>query len=192
MITRDHARSATAELASGGRMASRWAISLKAVSLPVQTMTASPTRLNSSPKKTLLRRQLRFPRKIIRRLLDGQRLSRERGLAHVQVLDVQQASVRWHKVPSIEPDDVPRDQFCNRELLFSAIPENGSSRRHLLPDLLHRMSSLELHEEVQQYAEQDHRDDDQPADRVTQHERDGAGHEKDDDEGIGKEAKKTG
>jgi hypothetical protein len=68
---------------------------------------------------------------------------------------------------------------------------NGSMRRDVA-DLLHRMSSLELHKEVQQYAEQDHRDDDQPADRVTQHERDGAGYEKDDDEGIGKEAKKTG
>ena len=53
------------------------------------------------------------------------------------------------------------------------------------------MSSLELHEEVQEHAEHDHRDDDQSADRVAERERNGAGHQQDDDEGIGQEAKKT-
>ncbi len=105
--------------------------------------------LNSSPQENAVAGvgNSVFPLwKIIRRLLDGQRLSRERGLAHVQILDVQQAGVRRHQVPSIEPDDVPWDQFRNRELLFLAIPENRGGCRHLLPDLLHRMSRLELHD----------------------------------------------
>src|SRR5450759_846898 len=50
------------------------------------------------------------------------------------------------------------------------------------------MAGLELHEEVQQDAEQDHRDDDQSADPVSQRERNRAGHQKDDDERIAEEA----
>ena len=51
--------------------------------------------------------------------------------------------------------------------------------------------SLKLHEEVQQHAEQDHRDDDQSADGVAQRERYAAGHEKDDDQGIGQETEEA-
>lgn len=60
---------------------------------------------------------------------------------------------------------------------------------HLLPNFLHCMPGLELHEEVEEHAEHD-QDDDQPADRVTQHQRDGAGRQKDDDQRIGKQVEK--
>lgn len=52
------------------------------------------------------------------------------------------------------------------------------------------MPGLELHEEVEEHGEHD-QDDDQPADRVTQHQRDGAGRQKDDDQRIGKQVEKT-
>ena len=133
-----------------------------------------------------------FPcRQIAARLLDAQRLARERRLAHLQVFDLQQTGIRRHKVPGIEPDDVPGHQFRDRHFLLSPVAHHGSSGCNLLPNLLHRMLSLKLHEEVQQHAEQDHRDDDQSADRVAQRERYAAGHEKDDDQGIDQKAEKT-
>jgi hypothetical protein len=67
------------------------------------------------------------------------------------------------------------------------VPNNGACR-DLLANLLHGMAGLELHEEVQQDAEQDHRDDDQSADPVSQRERNRAGHQKDDHERIAEEA----
>ena len=85
--------------------------------------------------------------------------------------DLQQTGVRRHKVSGIEPDDVARDQFRDRQFLFSPVAHHGGRGGDLLPNLLHRMPSLELHEEVQQHAEQDHRDDDQSADRVAERER---------------------
>jgi hypothetical protein len=53
------------------------------------------------------------------------------------------------------------------------------------------MSSLKLHVEVHDHAEQDYGDDDRAADPITQHNRDGAGYQEDDDKGIGKKAQKT-
>ena len=53
------------------------------------------------------------------------------------------------------------------------------------------MPSLEFHEEIQQYAEQNDGDDDRPAHRVTQSERYAAGNKKDDDKGIGEETENT-
>ena len=87
---------------SGGRIAKRWAIAPKAVSLPVQTMTAVPIPVCTAvPRKTLLLASATpcFPcGKILGCLLDGQRLSSEGRLAHVQVLCFQQTGVRRHKV----------------------------------------------------------------------------------------------
>jgi hypothetical protein len=109
----------------------------------------------------------------------------------VQVLGFQQPGVRRHEVSGLQANDVPADQLRDRQFLFLPVANNGSGRGDLLPNLLHRVASLELHEEVQQHAEQDHRDDDESADPVAERECDGAGHEKDDDEGIGQEAEET-
>src|ERR1019366_1698256 len=69
--------------------------------------------------------------------------------------------------------------------LLSPITNNGSSCGDLFLNLLHGMSSLELHEEVQQHTEQDDGDDDQSTDSVTQRQRCTAGNKKDDDQWIG-------
>lgn len=53
------------------------------------------------------------------------------------------------------------------------------------------MLSLKLHKEVQEHAERDDRDDDRSADRVAQHERYAAGHEKVEDRGIDQKPEKT-
>ena len=87
--------------------------------------------------------------KILGCLLDGQRLSSEGRLTHVQVLCFQQTGVRRHEVSGSEPDDVPSDQFRYGQFLFSPVTHNGRRCGDLLLNLLHRMSSLELHEEVQ-------------------------------------------
>jgi len=87
----------------------------------------------------------------------------------------------------MEVDDISRDQHCYRQFLFSSVTQNSSRSGNLLLNLLHRMSSLEFHEEVEQYAEQNDGDDDRPAHRVTQSDGYAAGNKKNDDEGIGKE-----
>jgi hypothetical protein len=129
--------------------------------------------------------------KIMRCLLDRQRLSGEGRLAHVQVVRFQQARVRRHEVSGVEHNDVPADQLRDRQFLFAPVTNDGSRCGDLLLDLFHRVTRLELHEEVQQHAEQDHGDDDQSTDGVAERERNGAGDEKDDDEGIGQETEKT-
>src|ERR1043165_8877828 len=53
------------------------------------------------------------------------------------------------------------------------------------------MPGLKLDPEVHDHAEQDYGDNDRAPDRITQHYRNGAGREKNQDEGIGKEAQKT-
>ena len=80
----------------------------------------------------------------------------------------------------------PGTSSATEQFLLSPITNDGSCRGNLFLNLLHRMPSLELHEEVQQHAEQNDGDDDQSTDWVSQHERYGAGNEKNDDQGIGK------
>ena len=87
----------------------------------------------------------------------------------------------WHMV---------YDTFGDRQFLFVAIAHHGGRGGHLLANVLHRMASLKLHIEVHHHAEQDDGDDDGAADRIAQGNRDGAGRQKNEDEGIGKKAKK--
>ncbi len=108
----------------------------------------------------------------------------------MQVSDFEETGIRRHQIPGVEPDDVPGHQFRHRHFLLAPVANHRGSGCNLLPNLLHRMLSLKLHEEVQQHAEQDHGDDDQSADRVAQHERYAAGHQKDDDQGIDQKAEK--
>ena len=130
-------------------------------------------------------------RKIGGGLLDRQRLAGERRLPDVQVLRLQQASVGRHEVSGVQPDDVAGDQLGDRQLQLPSIAQDGGGRGDLLLDCLHGMAGLELHEEVQKDAEQDHRDDDQSTDPVSQRERSRAGHQKNDDERIGEEAEEV-
>src|ERR1017187_3623315 len=104
----------------------------------------------------------------------------------MQVGYLEQPAVCRHKVPSIESNDVSRNQFCYRQFLFFAITNDSSSCGNLFLDLLNGMPGLEFHEEVQQQAQHNDGDDDQSANGVAEYERYGAGDEKDDDEGISK------
>ena len=70
----------------------------------------------------------------------------------MQVCYLEQPSIRRHKVASIEPDDVSGNQFRDEQFLLLSVANNGSSCGDLFSNLLHCMSSLELHEEVQQHA----------------------------------------
>jgi hypothetical protein len=85
----------------------------------------------------------------------------------MQILGVQQTRVGRCQVAAIQPNDIPGDQFCDRQLQLVAVTQNGRSCGNLLPNILHRMSSLKLHVEVHDHAEQDYGDDDRPADRIT-------------------------
>ena len=109
----------------------------------------------------------------------------------MQVLGLQQTGIGRRQVPGIEPDDIPGDQLCDRQLQFVSITQNRGSCSNLLPNILHRMSSLKLHVEVHDHAEQDDGDDDRAADRIAQRDRDGAGRQENEDQGIGKKAEKT-
>jgi hypothetical protein len=85
-------------------------------------------------------------REIIRGFRDGHGLAGERGLAHMQVLCLQQAGVGRHQICGVQPDDVLRNQRGDRQVLLPPIAGNGGHRRDLLLNLLHRMARLELHE----------------------------------------------
>ena len=148
-------------------------------------------RLDGGPEEDAVARlghTVRPLRKLPGDLFDRERLAGQRGLAHLKVLDVEQTGVRRHEVSCVELDDVAGDQVRDRQLLLLPVADDGGGGGDLLPDRLHRVTRLELHEEVQQHTEQDHRDDDQATDRVAQRDRDDAGHQKNDDEGIGEEA----
>ena len=69
-----------------------------------------------------------------------------------------------------------------------SIAQNRGGCGNLLSNILHRVTSLKLHIEVHDHAEQDYGDDDRAADRIAQHNRDGAGRQKNEDERIGKKA----
>ena len=71
------------------------------------------------------------------------------------------------------------------------VAQDGGGCGHLLPDILHRMPRLKLHIEVHHHAEQHDGDDDRAADRIAEHDRNGAGRQQDQDQGIGKEAQET-
>lgn len=91
----------------------------------------------------------------------------------------------------MEPDDISGDQFGDRQLLFVSITQNRGCCGNLLPNVLHRMSSLKFHVEVYNYAKQDNDDDDRAAGQIAEHNRDGAGHQKNEDKGIGKKTQKS-
>ena len=180
---------------SGGRTASRWAIAPKAVSAPVPTMTAVPIPVwTAVPEEDAVARvgdTVRPRGQVARRLLDRQRLAGQRRLADVQVLDVEQTGIRRHEIARVELDDVAGDQVRDRQLLLRPSRRTAAVVATCLRIVVHGAARLELHEEVQQHAEQDHRDDDQAADRVAQRDRDDAGHQENDDEGIGEEAEEA-
>ncbi len=72
-----------------------------------------------------------------------------------------------------------------------SVPQHCGGYCDLFPNVLDRMSSLKLHVEVHDHAEQDYGDDDRAADRIVQHDRDGAGSQKNENERIGKKAEET-
>src|SRR5664280_3664024 len=109
----------------------------------------------------------------------------------MQVLYLQQTGVGWHQVSCVEPDDISRDQLGGRQFLFSSIPHHRSGQCNLLLNVLHCVPGLEFHQEIQEYAEQNDRKDDQPADVLPECKRYAAGNDKDDDERITEETKKT-
>src|ERR1019366_4177357 len=109
----------------------------------------------------------------------------------MQVLYVQQTGVRWHQVSCVEPDDISRDQFGCRQFLFSSIPHHRGGQGNLLLNVLHCVSGLEFHQEIQQYAEKYDCKDDQPADVLSECKRYAAGNDKNDDERITEETKKA-
>src|SRR5450631_860158 len=109
----------------------------------------------------------------------------------MQVLNFQQAGVGRHQVSCVEPDDVSWYQFGCRQFLFSSIAHHRGGQGNLFLNVLHCMPGLEFHQEIQDYAEQYDRKDDQPADVLSERERYAAGHDKDDDKRITEETKET-
>ena len=151
-------------------------------------------RLNRGPQKDAVGgvgHAVLARRKIGRRLIDGQRLPGEGRLAHVQVLGVQQTGIGRRQIAGIEPDDIAGDQFRHRQLPLLAIAQNRGSGGDLLPNILHRVPCLKLHVEVHDHAEQDDGDDDRAADRIAQHDRDGAGRQENQDQRIGEETQES-
>jgi hypothetical protein len=63
---------------------------------------------------------------------------------------------------------------------------------HLLANVRYRMSSLKLHAETDNDAEQDDRDDDRTANQVAPCNRDRTGRQENEDQRIGKEAQEGG
>ncbi len=156
---------------------------------------ADPASGRRCPRKTLLLASadaVRPRRKIDRRIFStGSDSPVSADSRTCRSFDVEQAGVGRHQVSGVQLDDVAGDQLRDRQLLLPPVAQDGGGRRDLLADRLHRVARLELHEEVQQHAEQDHRDDDQAADRVAQRDRDDAGHQENDDERIGEEAEEV-
>ena len=72
-----------------------------------------------------------------------------------------------------------------------AVAQNRGSGSNLLPNILHRMPRLKLRVEVHDHAEQDDGDDDGAADRIAQRNRDAAGRQENQNQGIGKELQKS-
>ena len=129
--------------------------------------------------------------KVSHRLLYGQRFPGEDGLAHMEVVYLQQTGVCWHQVSCVEPDDISWDQLGGRQFLFSPIPHHCGGKGNLLLNVLHGMPGLEFHQEIQDYAEQYDREDDQAADVLSERKRYTAGNDKDDDERVTEETKET-
>src|SRR5271166_5107225 len=109
----------------------------------------------------------------------------------MQVLYLQQPGVGWHQVPCVEPDDISRDQLGGRQFLLSSIAHHRGGQGNLFLNVLHGVPGLELHEEIQDYAEQYDRKDDQPADVLSQRKRYAAGNDKDNDERITEKTEET-
>jgi hypothetical protein len=72
-----------------------------------------------------------------------------------------------------------------------SITQNRGCCGNLLPNVLHRMSSLKFHVEVYNYDKQDNDDDDRAAGQIAEHNRDGAGHQKNEDRGLAKKRRKA-
>src|SRR5664280_2586691 len=109
----------------------------------------------------------------------------------MQVLNLQQTGVCWHQVSCVEPDDISRDQLGCRQFLLSPIAHHRGGQGNLLLNVLDGVPGLEFHQEIQDYAEQYDREDDQPADVLSERKRYAAGNNKDDDERITEETKET-
>src|ERR1017187_2378801 len=109
----------------------------------------------------------------------------------MQVLHFQQAGICRYQVSSVEPDNISRDKFGGRQFLFSSIAHNRCSQGNLFLNVLHGVPGLEFHEEIQDYAEQDNREDDQPADVLSERKRHAAGNDEDDDKRITEETEET-
>jgi hypothetical protein len=127
------------------------------------------------------------PHQTARCLLDGERLAGERRLADVEVPHLEQTSIRRDEVARIEPDDIPGNQLDYRQVLLASITHDSRRCGYLLPNVIHGTARLKLHEVIQQHTEQHHRNDDQAVDGVAQQERDAAGHEQNNDEGVREE-----
>jgi hypothetical protein len=161
---------------SGGRAASRWAISPKAVSRPVETMTAVPIPVwTAVPRKTLLLASVTpcvpfgsSPATFFYR----ERLAGQRGLADLKVLGVEQTGVRRHEISCREP----------RPRSAGPSPARRERRRRSWRPAC---GTPPPRDAPGTPAEQDHRDDDHATDGVAQRDRDDAGHQQNDDEGIG-------
>src|SRR5271166_820311 len=95
----------------------------------------------------------------------------------MQVLYLQQPGVGWHQVPCVEPDDISWD--------------HRGGQRNLFLNVLNGVPGLELHQEIQDYAEQYDRKDDQPADVLSERKRYAACNYEDDDERIAEKTKEA-
>ena len=109
----------------------------------------------------------------------------------MQVLYFQQAGVGWHQVSCVEFDNISRDQFGGRQFLFSSIAHHRGGQGNLFLNVLDGVPGLEFHQEIQDYAEQYDRKDDQPADVLSERKGYAAGNDKNDDERITEETKET-
>src|ERR1019366_417374 len=109
----------------------------------------------------------------------------------MQVFYFQQACVGWHQVSCVESDNISRNQFGCGQFLFSSIAHHRGGQGNLLLNVLDGVSRLEFHQEIQEYAEQNDRKDDQPADVLSECKRYAAGNDKDYDERISEETEKT-
>src|ERR1019366_5151366 len=109
----------------------------------------------------------------------------------MQVFYFQQACVGWYQVSCVESDNISWNQFGCGQFLFSSIAHHRGGQGNLFLNVLHGVPRLEFHQEIQEYAEQNDRKDDQPADVLSECQRYAAGNDKNDDERITEETKKT-
>ena len=94
-------------------------------------------------------------------LLGGHGLSRERSLVHVEVARLEKLRVGRHEVTRREPHDVSGHDFGSPDLAPLAVAEDRRRRCHSLAQPRRgTLRAVRLHE-VEQRAQDDHRDDDE-------------------------------